>query len=105
MGALYAIHVSNEALTQLLALYQAGYLPDSLGLHAQAAALGWHACAALDERFAQWPFTVIALPDGTRLAWPDIEARVDWQHTRPVRIDGLVLAPRRNRFAWWRGGP
>jgi len=100
-----AVPVSAESLARLLALYQAGYRPESAGLHEQTAALGWHGCARLDRLFARWPLSVIALPDGTRLAWPDIEARVAWEHVRATYIDGLVVAPRRNRLAWWTGHP
>jgi len=75
-------------LARLLALYQAGYLPDSPGLHDQAAALGWHGCTRLDALFARWPLSVVALPDSTRLAWLNIEARVDWGRVRAVRIGG-----------------
>ena len=95
------ITVSDQTLGQLMALYQAGYLPDSPGLHDQALGLGWTACAHLDERFALNPLASITLPDGRVLSHEDILDRIDWSQSRPAHIDDLVIAPRRNFLLWW----
>lgn len=98
------IPVSGDMVRRLVALYQAGYPPESAVMHEQTAALGWDDGARLDRLFTRWPLSVVALPDGTRLVWPDFEARVDWQKVCPVCIDGIVIAPRCHRLDWSCGG-
>ena len=90
------IAVSDETLEQLIALHQAGYLPDSPGLRDSAIAFGWVSCAYLDERFAKNALASIILSDGRVLSYDDIINWIDWSHPRASRVGDLVIFPRRN---------
>lgn len=99
------ILVSNETLAQLLALHQAGYLPDSVGLHTLARALGWTACAELDERFARNPLASLVLPDGRVVCHDAVLAGIDWACPCPITVGDVVIAPRPPFLFWWYDRP
>ena len=85
------ITVSREALDQFLALYQAGYLPDSPALRDKATALGWHECARLDRVVACNLAATVVLPDGSRRTGLDLMDAVDWSRETSATMSGVRI--------------
>lgn len=87
------IAASVEAFDQLIALYQAGYDPDTPRLHDQAVALGWHECARLDEIIACNLGATVVLPNGARITGIEIMEAVDWNQEKPANVSGVQIDP------------
>lgn len=85
------ITASAEAFEQLLALYQAGYDPDTPLLRDQAVAQGWYECAHLDRIVACNLGATVVLPDGARLLGIDIMDMIDWTREIPTNVSGVWI--------------
>ena len=96
-----SIDVAEQTVERLEALYRAGNLPDSIGLHGMTDALGWDDCAELDRVIAWNLFVEVRLPDGRSFAGHEIAERIDFAHPRTSQVGDIVITPHQELFDWW----
>lgn len=104
-GAGQTLWVPQDAYRRLLALYRAGYEPDTPRLLNMARDLGWADCMLLARATAQYPLvTLVITPGRRRLCALEMAHAVDWACPESSVIDGVIIMPRGNRTEWWLGG-
>jgi len=96
-----SIDVSELTLERLAALYRAGHLPDSPGVHRMAEGLGWTDCVELDTAIALNVFIEVRLPEGRSVPGHEVTRELEVAEPRSSHVGSVAVPARRNVFDWW----